>query len=70
MLTSVAGVVFYSWMSVGPDWALGLLFGLGGAVGMYCGARAQKYVPARAIKVMLCLVIMFTAGKYVIEFLR
>ena len=70
LITSVAGVAIYSWMGVGPDWALGLLFGLGGAAGMYCGARAQKYVPARAIKVMLCLVIIVTAIRYVVEFLR
>ena len=70
LITSVAGVAFYSWMGVGPDWVLGLLFGLGGAAGMYCGARAQKFVPARAIKIMLCLVIIVTAIRYVVEFLR
>ena len=70
LITSVAGVAIYSWMGVGPDWALGLLFGLGGAAGMYCGARAQKFVPARAIKVMLCLVIIVTAVRYVLEFFR
>jgi uncharacterized membrane protein YfcA len=69
LITSVAGVAIYSWMGVGPDWALGLLFGLGGAAGMYCGARAQKYVPARAIKVMLCLVIVLTAIRYIVAFL-
>jgi len=69
LITSVAGVVIYSWMGVGPDWALGLLFGLGGAAGMYCGARAQKFVPAVAIKVMLCAVIIATAVRYVIAFL-
>ncbi len=67
LVTSVAGVAFYAWLGVGPDWLLGLLFGVGGAVGMYCGARAQKHVPARAIKVMLCLVILATAVKYVVE---
>ncbi len=70
LITSVAGVAIYSWMGVGPDWALGLLFGIGGAAGMYCGARAQKFVPARAIKIMLCLVIILTAARYVVEFLR
>jgi uncharacterized membrane protein YfcA len=51
-LTSVAGVVFYMAIapffpgqSVSPDWMLGMLFGLGGIVGMYCGARCQKFVP-------------------------
>ncbi len=70
LITSVAGVGFFVWMGVGPDWALGLLFGVGGAAGMYCGARAQKFVPARAIKVMLCLVIVVTAIRYVIAFLE
>jgi uncharacterized membrane protein YfcA len=67
LVTSVAGVAFYSWLGVGPDWPLGLLFGLGGAAGMYCGARAQKHVPARAIKVMLCAVILVTAARYILE---
>ncbi|MEE4273462.1 MAG: sulfite exporter TauE/SafE family protein [Thermoanaerobaculales bacterium] len=68
LVTSVAGVVFMVLIGVGPDWLLGLLFGLGGAAGMYCGARLQKFVPARAIKVMLCLVIVATAVRYVIGF--
>lgn len=67
LVTSVAGVVFYWWLGVGPDWLLGLLFGVGGAAGMYCGARVQKHVPARTIKVMLCLVILATAAKYILE---
>lgn len=75
-LTSVAGVAFYSCLapffpeqSVSPDWALGLLFGVGGMVGMYLGARCQKFVPASVIKWALGLVIMGTALKYVIEYL-
>ena len=70
-VTSVAGVVFYQLMapfyphmSVAPDWLLGILFGLGGMVGMYLGARCQKFVPARAIKWMLAGIILLTAGKY------
>jgi uncharacterized membrane protein YfcA len=70
LVTSVAGVGFFTWLGVGPDWHLGLLFGLGGAAGMYCGARAQKHVPARAIKIMLCLVILMTATRYVVGFFR
>lgn len=76
-VTSVAGVTFYQaiapfypGMSVAPDWLLGLLFGLGGMVGMYLGARCQKFVPARAIKWMLAAVIAYTAGSYVLEFFR
>lgn len=75
LVTSLAGVAFYTALAphypeltVAPDWALGLLFGLGGMLGMYCGARCQKYVPARLIKGMLALVILLTAGRYLLEF--
>ena len=53
LITSVAGVVFYSvipakaGMSTSPDWLLGFLFGAGGFVGIYLGARFQKFVPKR-----------------------
>jgi len=74
-VTSVAGVTFYQAiarfypnMSVAPDWFLGILFGLGGAAGMYLGARCQKFVPAKAIKWMLAVIIVFTALKYVTAF--
>lgn len=76
-LTSVAGVAFYSFIapffpeqSVSPDWALGLLFGVGGIAGMYLGARCQKFVPAVIIKWALGVVIVGTALKYVVEYLR
>lgn len=74
-VTSVAGVAFYSalapfypHLSVGPDWLLGLLFGLGGMAGMYLGARSQKFVPARIIKWMLVVILTGTALKYILEF--
>ena len=75
-VTSVAGVGFYQalapfypGMSVAPDWILGILFGLGGMMGMYRGARAQKHVPARVIKWMLASILAFTAARYVWDFL-
>jgi uncharacterized membrane protein YfcA len=74
-LTSVAGVLcymliapFFPEQSVAPDWMLGLLFGIGGMAGMYCGARCQKFVPATAIKWLLGVVIVGTALKYVAEY--
>jgi hypothetical protein len=70
-ITSVAGVSYYQAiaplfpeLTVAPDWPLGLLFGLGGAAGMYCGARLQKHMPARAIKWMLVAVILVVAASY------
>nr|WP_320017044.1 sulfite exporter TauE/SafE family protein [uncultured Desulfobacter sp.] len=75
-VTSVAGVLFYQAiaflhpnLSIAPDWILGLLFGIGGMAGMYLGARCQKFVPAKAIKGMLTGIIIFTAAKYIFEFL-
>jgi uncharacterized membrane protein YfcA len=69
LITSVAGVTFYSvipaTLNTSPDWALGLLFGAGGFAGMYLGARAQKHVPQRLIKLMLGLIILFLAIKYI-----
>lgn len=73
-ITSIAGVGFYQalapfhpGLAVAPDWLLGLLFGLGGMAGMYLGARAQKWISARAIKWLLAAILVFTAGKYVLE---
>ena len=75
-VTSIAGVGFYQAiapfypeMSVAPDWLLGSLFGLGGIAGMYLGARLQKFVPAKLIKSMLCVILIFTAFKYISNFL-
>ncbi|MDO5675336.1 MAG: sulfite exporter TauE/SafE family protein [bacterium] len=75
LVTSVAGVAFYTaiapfypQLAVAPDWLLGLLFGLGGMLGMYCGARCQKYVPAKLIKWLLAVIILLTASRYLLEF--
>jgi len=74
-VTSVAGVTFYQiiapWypgMSVAPDWLLGFLFGVGGFAGMYCGARLQKFMPARGIKWLLAFSILLPAIKYIVGF--
>jgi uncharacterized membrane protein YfcA len=75
-ITSIAGVAIYQYlsnmyteMSVAPDWMLGALFGVGGFLGMYIGARTQKYVSARVIKGILCGCVLFVAIKYVVEFM-
>jgi hypothetical protein len=75
-ITSVAGVGFYQavapWypeMAVAPDWLLGALFGLGGLAGMYLGARTQRFVPAGWIKLMLGLLLLYVAVRYLGGFL-
>jgi hypothetical protein len=75
-VTSVAGVSFYQAIApfypnvaVAPDWLLGFLFGIGGFAGMYCGARLQKFVPAKVIKWILVFCILFPAIKYIWEFI-
>jgi uncharacterized protein len=73
-LTSIAGVVFYSVIptrsniATSPDWLLGILFGLGGIVGMYCGARLQKFMPQKLIKTMLGLILVSLAVSYILAF--
>jgi uncharacterized membrane protein YfcA len=73
-LTSIAGAVFYSvipaktGMVTSPDWLLGFLFGAGGFIGIYFGARMQKFVPQKFIKLMLGVIIIFLAFRYIIRF--
>ena len=73
-MTSIAGVFFYSTIPISngqtapPDLMLGILFGIGGLLGMYLGARCQKYVPERMIKAMLALIILVVSLKYIVQF--
>lgn len=74
LVTSVAGVALYQFLpappgvETRPDWALGILFGLGGAAGMYLGARMQKRVPQRALKFGLAGILVLLALLYVVQF--
>ena len=72
--TSIAGVIFYAGiaplfaytgLAIAPDWALGALFGAGGFLGIYCGARLQKYMPAKVIKIILIITLLFVAIRYI-----
>ena len=73
-ITSVAGALFFTVLpatqgvSPMPDWPLGILFGAGGYIGMYLGARAQKYVPQKFIKMIVGAAILFLAIKYIVQY--
>jgi uncharacterized membrane protein YfcA len=69
LVTSVAGVGIYYSMSIGPDWALGVLFGLGGFCGMYLGARLQKLFSGQVIRIGLGIVISGLALRYIVGFI-
>jgi len=78
-VTSIAGALFYALIAplysstglmVAPDWLLGALFGTGGFLGMYSGARLQKYFPARFIKLVLTLILLCLAGSYLLTLLQ
>ena len=76
-ITSIAGVMYYYILAassiaggaaVTPDWMLGVLFGVGGLFGTYVGARVQKFLPDRVIKVILTVLIMFVATNYISQY--
>lgn len=73
-ITSIVGVIVYSiipsrdGLSTSPDWLLGFLFGIGGFAGMYLGARFQKFVPQRFIKLILGLIIVFLSVRYISQY--
>ncbi len=75
-VTSVIGVALYQFLPTPtgapaqPDWLLGILFGLGGMAGMYLGARTQKHVNQRVLKVGLAFVLTGLAAGYVVQYFR
>ena len=74
-VTSLASVIFYQSiapyypeLNVAPNWMLGFLYGTGGFIGIYLGARAQKFMPAKFIKWILVFCIFVPAFKYIWDF--
>jgi len=76
-LSSVAGVALFELFSltslgagapIRPDWALGALFGVGGLFGTYVGARLQKFLPERWLRLFLGLLVTGLALSYIAQF--
>ncbi|MEW6182433.1 MAG: sulfite exporter TauE/SafE family protein [Bacillota bacterium] len=76
-LTSIAGVGFFEILAqtsfgagkvIRPDWALGALFGVGGLAGTYIGARFQKYLPEKWIRILLGMLVTGLAVQYVAQY--
>ncbi len=63
-LTSVAGVVTFSILSVhqhgsvAPNWPTGIALGIGGLAGGYVGARMHAQMPEAIIRRLLALVVV------------
>jgi uncharacterized membrane protein YfcA len=77
LVSSLAGVgsfelLSYASMSaqtpVRPDWLLGSLFGVGGLFGTYFGARLQKHLPERGIRLLLGVLVTALALRYIWQF--
>jgi len=69
-LTSIVGVVVFALGGHPPDWLLGLLLGIGGALGLSLGARTQKYMPQRLIRIIITGAVLFISINYVISFFK
>jgi uncharacterized membrane protein YfcA len=72
-VSSIAGVIFYTicaylfgetGLAIAPDWGLGALLGIGGAAGMYAGARLQRFMPQAFVQTVLLLCVLFVAVAY------
>jgi len=71
---SIAGTIIYAVISTfqvgqavstAPDLKLGFLLGIGGFIGIYFGARAQKFMPEKVIKIILTVLLLFVAVRYI-----
>jgi uncharacterized membrane protein YfcA len=65
---SLVGVGVYSLgvPEARPDFLLGGLFGVGGMIGGYFGARCQKYIPQRPIKIGIFAMLLIVSLRYIV----
>lgn len=61
---------FYADVAIAPDFSLAAVFGVGGFIGVYFGARFQKYFPEKLIKAIIAISILFIAWKYFLDYFQ
>ena len=73
-VTSAVGAVTYAVLAltttlgnVSPNWALGLVCGVGGLMGGYLGARVQHRVPEGALRTLLGALAVGLGLTYVVQ---
>ena len=64
LITSALGIVGYYAVGAPPNWRLGLVLGAGGVAGTYLGARLQKHLPERIIRLVLSALVVARALRY------
>jgi uncharacterized membrane protein YfcA len=69
-ITSVFGVIVFTLGGHQPDWLLGILFGIGGALGLSIGAKIQKYMPQKLIRIIITAATLFISFNYVLSFFK
>ncbi|MFB3826889.1 MAG: sulfite exporter TauE/SafE family protein [Bryobacteraceae bacterium] len=70
LVTSIAGVAFFEMLGTRADWMLGLLFGIGGLAGTYAGARVQRFLPERWIRLGLAALVTLIGVMYLTALFR
>lgn len=68
MVASVIGFISYSSHGYSPSLNLGISMGIGGALGAYTGSKAQKYMNERKIKILMGILILAVAGRYILQY--
>lgn len=72
-ITSLTGALTYGVLAmtttgpIAPDWALGLLCGLGGLIGGYLGAHLQPHLPETGLRLLLGTLAIALGGLYAVQ---
>jgi hypothetical protein len=67
-LTSLFGIGYYSLFGYPPEFLIGILLGIGGIFGMYAGSRFQRFMPERAIRLILSILVLLISARYIHQY--